>query len=160
MSLADIEVLAETAAQIASGKEDRPRTMLANQGLFFPKMGSEACHPGARSGSAKAGFASQPVDPALPWTEGTLFKKSPGGGSPLVQKTAGMKLASNGYRHGEPGWSLEGACLRKGCCNALPQDKHKSERLSSLEGRRKLWMEQAGCSTISLRIEIGQVKLR
>ena len=37
--MADVVILAESASEVTVGEEDRPRTVISNQGGFFTKMG-------------------------------------------------------------------------------------------------------------------------
>jgi hypothetical protein len=72
--LADIGVLAEHAAQVAAGKEDRPRAAPAAQGAFLPGMGAVAAHPGMQPGLADAQFTLGAVHTATQWADMTGFQ--------------------------------------------------------------------------------------
>jgi hypothetical protein len=76
--MADIEILAEGAKQIAGTEKDRSGTARSHQRRFFPEMGMQARHDGFSSRPTETGFSGEPVNPAIPWTEGAFLHQSDG----------------------------------------------------------------------------------
>ena len=62
-------ILAIQAAEVAGGKEDRPRPVGSGKGRFFAVMGHGVADDYFRSETAKALFSGHPVDAALPWAQ-------------------------------------------------------------------------------------------
>jgi hypothetical protein len=76
--VADIEILAEGAEEIAGTKEDRARAARSNQRRFFPKMGMQARNDGFSSRPTETRFPGKPVHTAIPWAQDTAFQKPHG----------------------------------------------------------------------------------
>jgi hypothetical protein len=73
--MADRIVLAEPAAQVAVGEEDRARSVLADQWPFLAEVGRVGRHRGKEAGSAGSFFSLEAVDPAEAGTQGAALKK-------------------------------------------------------------------------------------
>jgi hypothetical protein len=70
----DWPVLAEDTAEIAVGKEDRPRPIISHQRHLFTKMGMEAENHRSEWSPAEAFFTFFPIHPTPPGTELTMLK--------------------------------------------------------------------------------------
>jgi hypothetical protein len=67
--MADIEVLAEQAHEIAVRKKYGSGAMCAHQRRFLAEMGIVAGNPGPFSGFTYAGFAGKPINPTFTRTK-------------------------------------------------------------------------------------------
>lgn len=63
--LADVEVLAEDAAQVALGEENRAAAAPSAQAVLLTQVREVTADAGLASGAAGSGFTRQPVDAAL-----------------------------------------------------------------------------------------------
>jgi hypothetical protein len=75
--MADIEVLAEDTAEIASGEKYRPRPALPDKDAFLAEVRPDGADYRLIADSAKADFAFTPADFALSWTKHTRTDKIP-----------------------------------------------------------------------------------
>ncbi len=64
-TLADVEVLAEDAAEVAVGEEDRSRTVPTPEAVLLSKVGEGAAHDGVASGFAGRPLPVQPIDATI-----------------------------------------------------------------------------------------------
>jgi hypothetical protein len=64
--------------EIAVGEEYRPRTVSACERRFFPEVRPIAGNNNLFTDVALASLASQSIDPAAAWTQGTGFHYLPG----------------------------------------------------------------------------------
>ena len=62
--MADIEVLAEDTAQVAAGKENRPRAPPADQDAFFAEMGTDGTDTRSAADAAKTELVITAAGPA------------------------------------------------------------------------------------------------
>ena len=67
--VADVEVLAEHAAQIAAGKEYRAGAASADQNAFLAEMRTDGTNYRHITGAAKAYLALFAIDFTFTWTE-------------------------------------------------------------------------------------------
>jgi len=72
--VADLEILAEEAKEIAVGEEDRPRSPCSHQRVLFYEMGAMAGNHGFQACPAKSLFACLTVYLALPRAEPAAFQ--------------------------------------------------------------------------------------
>ena len=67
--MADVVILAEYAAQITAGEEDRTRAPPANEYALFPKVGSDGTDERPIRGTTKSRFAISAVRATLARTQ-------------------------------------------------------------------------------------------
>ena len=62
--MADVEILAKKALEVAMREKNCTGTMTSHQGGFLSKVRIVAGDPGKFSGIADTGFTGDPIDPA------------------------------------------------------------------------------------------------
>jgi hypothetical protein len=64
-ALADLVILAEDAAEVAVGKENRTRATVAGYGWLFPEVQANVSYPGQPAGPADALLSGQTIHAAM-----------------------------------------------------------------------------------------------
>jgi hypothetical protein len=102
--LADSEVLAKDAAQVAAGKKDRAAAVPATQAILLAEAGEGAVDQGIAAGLPGGRLIGQPIHATKAWAEAASFKGAHGGGPaadldgrhPLPLKSVTIAAGENG----------------------------------------------------------------
>ena len=85
--MADIEILAENATEVAAGEKYRPRPSFADKNTFLAEVRPDGADYRRIADAAKADFAFTALDFALPRTQHTGIHTIPQFGNGFTKRT-------------------------------------------------------------------------